>query len=144
MSLYEELAAAWVPARHSWLYSRPLGRQLIAALAGSEARGHAGRGDGGGEEEQRAGSRRLHHCCCGKVPGWATGALERTIEESGQHWIGCRTLSVWGLACGGAQWVTEAPPDTILRGGVGLLSLSDLVVGFYPPTKGALPNNPTN
>lgn len=32
MSLYEELVAAWVPARHEWLKIRPLGRELIGGL----------------------------------------------------------------------------------------------------------------
>ncbi|CAI5527033.1 unnamed protein product [Closterium sp. Naga37s-1] len=31
--LYEELAAAWVPARHAWLSTRPLGPQLLAHLS---------------------------------------------------------------------------------------------------------------
>eukprot|EP00897_Mesotaenium_endlicherianum_P009860 jgi/Mesen1/8902/ME000537S08301 len=35
MSLYEELAGSWVPARHAWLRGRPLGRQLIASLGKS-------------------------------------------------------------------------------------------------------------
>ncbi|XP_068651453.1 bifunctional fucokinase/fucose pyrophosphorylase isoform X2 [Aristolochia californica] len=32
MSLYEELVAAWVPAKHDWLKSRPLGKELIEGL----------------------------------------------------------------------------------------------------------------
>ncbi|XP_074582376.1 bifunctional fucokinase/GDP-fucose pyrophosphorylase [Curcuma longa] len=32
MSLYEELVSAWVPAKHEWLRSRPLGEKLISAL----------------------------------------------------------------------------------------------------------------
>ncbi|XP_040377926.1 bifunctional fucokinase/fucose pyrophosphorylase [Oryza brachyantha] len=32
MSLYEDLVAAWVPSRHEWLRTRPLGMELIAAL----------------------------------------------------------------------------------------------------------------
>ncbi|XP_031499044.1 bifunctional fucokinase/fucose pyrophosphorylase isoform X1 [Nymphaea colorata] len=32
MSLYEELVAAWVPSRHNWLKSRPLGTELINGL----------------------------------------------------------------------------------------------------------------
>ncbi|CAN6466062.1 unnamed protein product [Victoria cruziana] len=32
MSLYEELVAAWVPSRHNWLKSRPLGKELINGL----------------------------------------------------------------------------------------------------------------
>ncbi|KAH7659562.1 Galactokinase/homoserine kinase protein [Dioscorea alata] len=32
MSLYEDLVAAWVPAKHEWLNSRPLGKELIKAL----------------------------------------------------------------------------------------------------------------
>ncbi|KAK6919934.1 GHMP kinase N-terminal domain [Dillenia turbinata] len=33
MSLYEDLVAAWVPARHKWLQSRPLGKELINDLS---------------------------------------------------------------------------------------------------------------
>ncbi|CAI5462608.1 unnamed protein product [Closterium sp. Yama58-4] len=33
LSLYEELAAAWVPARHAWLSTRPLGSHLLAHLS---------------------------------------------------------------------------------------------------------------
>ncbi|KAJ0962130.1 hypothetical protein J5N97_029958 [Dioscorea zingiberensis] len=32
MSLYEDLVAAWVPAKHEWLKLRPLGQELIKAL----------------------------------------------------------------------------------------------------------------
>lgn len=32
LSLYEDLVAAWVPARHEWLKSRPLGKELVNAL----------------------------------------------------------------------------------------------------------------
>ncbi|KAL0379377.1 UNVERIFIED_CONTAM: Bifunctional fucokinase/fucose pyrophosphorylase [Sesamum angustifolium] len=32
MSLYEDLVAAWVPAKHEWLKPRPLGEELVAAL----------------------------------------------------------------------------------------------------------------
>ncbi|PSS03922.1 Fucose-1-phosphate guanylyltransferase [Actinidia chinensis var. chinensis] len=32
MSLYEDLVAAWVPARHEWLRSRPLGQELVNRL----------------------------------------------------------------------------------------------------------------
>ncbi|XP_077248508.1 L-fucokinase/GDP-L-fucose pyrophosphorylase isoform X2 [Tasmannia lanceolata] len=32
MSLYEDLVAAWVPAKHEWLKSRPLGKELINGL----------------------------------------------------------------------------------------------------------------
>ncbi|GJN30076.1 hypothetical protein PR202_gb18354 [Eleusine coracana subsp. coracana] len=32
LSLYEDLVAAWVPAKHEWLRNRPLGKELIAAL----------------------------------------------------------------------------------------------------------------
>ncbi|KAL8494886.1 hypothetical protein ACS0TY_019160 [Phlomoides rotata] len=32
MSLYEDLVAAWVPAKNEWLKPRPLGRELVAAL----------------------------------------------------------------------------------------------------------------
>ncbi|URD82368.1 L-fucokinase [Musa troglodytarum] len=32
MSLYEDLVSAWVPAKHEWLRSRPLGEELINAL----------------------------------------------------------------------------------------------------------------
>ncbi|GFP88206.1 bifunctional fucokinase/fucose pyrophosphorylase [Phtheirospermum japonicum] len=32
MSLYEDLVAAWVPAKHEWLKLRPLGGELVAAL----------------------------------------------------------------------------------------------------------------
>lgn len=32
MSLYEDLVAAWVPARHEWLRSRPLGEELVTRL----------------------------------------------------------------------------------------------------------------
>ncbi|XP_024517725.1 bifunctional fucokinase/fucose pyrophosphorylase-like [Selaginella moellendorffii] len=32
MSLYEEIAGAWVPARHSWLRNRPLGKLLVQEL----------------------------------------------------------------------------------------------------------------
>ncbi|XP_051145583.1 bifunctional fucokinase/fucose pyrophosphorylase isoform X2 [Andrographis paniculata] len=32
MSLYEDLVAAWVPAKHEWLKSRPLGKELIESL----------------------------------------------------------------------------------------------------------------
>ncbi|KAL6847537.1 hypothetical protein ACP4OV_022563 [Aristida adscensionis] len=32
LSLYEDLVAAWVPAKHEWLRNRPLGNELIAAL----------------------------------------------------------------------------------------------------------------
>ncbi|KAI5082052.1 hypothetical protein GOP47_0001795 [Adiantum capillus-veneris] len=33
VSLYEEIAAAWVPSRHEWLRSRPLGIELLKALS---------------------------------------------------------------------------------------------------------------
>ncbi|KAE7999331.1 hypothetical protein FH972_003773 [Carpinus fangiana] len=32
MSLYEDLVAAWVPAKHEWLQRRPLGEELISRL----------------------------------------------------------------------------------------------------------------
>ncbi|KAL6575618.1 hypothetical protein OROHE_000995 [Orobanche hederae] len=32
MSLYEDLVAAWVPAKHEWLKLRPLGGELVTAL----------------------------------------------------------------------------------------------------------------
>lgn len=32
MSLYEDLVAAWVPAKHEWLKPRPLGGKLVTAL----------------------------------------------------------------------------------------------------------------
>lgn len=32
MSLYEDLVAAWVPAKHEWLKRRPLGEELVATL----------------------------------------------------------------------------------------------------------------
>jgi hypothetical protein len=32
LSLYEDLVAAWVPAKHEWLRKRPLGKELISAL----------------------------------------------------------------------------------------------------------------
>ncbi|KAF2313313.1 hypothetical protein GH714_010293 [Hevea brasiliensis] len=32
MSLYEDLVAAWVPAKHEWLQVRPLGKELIRKL----------------------------------------------------------------------------------------------------------------
>ncbi|XP_024024127.1 bifunctional fucokinase/fucose pyrophosphorylase [Morus notabilis] len=32
MSLYEDLVAAWVPARHEWLRLRPLGEELVNSL----------------------------------------------------------------------------------------------------------------
>ncbi|CAN6302578.1 unnamed protein product [Urochloa humidicola] len=32
LSLYEDLVAAWVPAKHEWLRNRPLGKELIASL----------------------------------------------------------------------------------------------------------------
>lgn len=32
MSLYEDLVAAWVPAKHEWLKSRPLGEELVRRL----------------------------------------------------------------------------------------------------------------
>lgn len=32
MSLYEDLVAAWVPAKHEWLKGRPLGEELINRL----------------------------------------------------------------------------------------------------------------
>lgn len=32
MSLYEDLVAAWVPAKHEWLKCRPLGEELVNAL----------------------------------------------------------------------------------------------------------------
>ncbi|PKU84086.1 bifunctional fucokinase/fucose pyrophosphorylase [Dendrobium catenatum] len=34
MSLYEDLVAAWVPAKHEWLKQRPLGKELVNALGG--------------------------------------------------------------------------------------------------------------
>lgn len=46
VSLYEEIAGAWVSARHAWLASRPLGKKLIGAL----------------------GSSRLYHHCAGVTP----------------------------------------------------------------------------
>ncbi|KAJ4784147.1 L-fucokinase/GDP-L-fucose pyrophosphorylase [Rhynchospora pubera] len=36
MSLYEDLVAAWVPAKHEWLKQRPLGMQLVTALGSSK------------------------------------------------------------------------------------------------------------
>ncbi|GJP66903.1 hypothetical protein CLOP_g23780 [Closterium sp. NIES-67] len=33
LSLYEELASAWVPARHKWLSTRPIGSHLLAHLS---------------------------------------------------------------------------------------------------------------
>lgn len=32
MSLYEDLVAAWVPAKHEWLQKRPLGEELVSRL----------------------------------------------------------------------------------------------------------------
>ncbi|KAK9093877.1 hypothetical protein Scep_025346 [Stephania cephalantha] len=32
MSLYEDMVAAWVPAKHEWLNSRPLGKELVKGL----------------------------------------------------------------------------------------------------------------
>ncbi|KAF5451770.1 hypothetical protein F2P56_026845 [Juglans regia] len=32
MSLYEDLVAAWVPAKHEWLQQRPLGQELVSGL----------------------------------------------------------------------------------------------------------------
>lgn len=32
MSLYEDLVASWVPAKHAWLKQRPLGEDLITGL----------------------------------------------------------------------------------------------------------------
>ncbi|GAY45752.1 hypothetical protein CUMW_091760 [Citrus unshiu] len=32
MSLYEDLVAAWVPAKHDWLMLRPLGKELVSKL----------------------------------------------------------------------------------------------------------------
>lgn len=32
MSLYEDLVAAWVPAKHDWLRKRPLGEELVNKL----------------------------------------------------------------------------------------------------------------
>ncbi|KAM4105325.1 hypothetical protein ACJW30_06G224100 [Castanea mollissima] len=32
MSLYEDLVAAWVPAKHEWLQQRPLGQELVSRL----------------------------------------------------------------------------------------------------------------
>lgn len=32
MSLYEDLVAAWVPAKHEWLRQRPLGEELVTRL----------------------------------------------------------------------------------------------------------------
>ncbi|KAL0913103.1 hypothetical protein M5K25_016535 [Dendrobium thyrsiflorum] len=36
MSLYEDLVAAWVPAKHEWLKQRPLGKELVNALGGQK------------------------------------------------------------------------------------------------------------
>ncbi|KAH0728803.1 hypothetical protein KY284_004668 [Solanum tuberosum] len=36
MSLYEDLVAAWVPAKHEWLRSRPLGDELVNSLGEQE------------------------------------------------------------------------------------------------------------
>ncbi|KAG0474945.1 hypothetical protein HPP92_014631 [Vanilla planifolia] len=36
MSLYEDLVAAWVPAKHEWLTQRPFGTELIKALGGQK------------------------------------------------------------------------------------------------------------
>ncbi|KAJ8748543.1 hypothetical protein K2173_003444 [Erythroxylum novogranatense] len=32
MSLYEDLVAAWVPAKHEWLQARPMGKELVKRL----------------------------------------------------------------------------------------------------------------
>ncbi|KAL7168027.1 hypothetical protein ACSBR2_038460 [Camellia fascicularis] len=32
MSLYEDPVAAWVPAKHEWLWPRPLGQELVNRL----------------------------------------------------------------------------------------------------------------
>lgn len=32
MSLYEDLVAAWVPAKHDWLQPRALGNELVKRL----------------------------------------------------------------------------------------------------------------
>ncbi|XP_050237230.1 bifunctional fucokinase/fucose pyrophosphorylase isoform X2 [Mercurialis annua] len=32
MSLYEDLVAAWVPAKHEWLQLRPMGKELVGSL----------------------------------------------------------------------------------------------------------------
>ncbi|KAF5956384.1 hypothetical protein HYC85_003609 [Camellia sinensis] len=32
MSLYEDLVEAWVPAKHEWLWPRPLGQELVNRL----------------------------------------------------------------------------------------------------------------
>ncbi|PKA46527.1 Bifunctional fucokinase/fucose pyrophosphorylase [Apostasia shenzhenica] len=36
LSLYEDLVAAWVPAKHEWLKQRPLGKELLNALGGQK------------------------------------------------------------------------------------------------------------
>lgn len=36
MSLYEDVVAAWVPAKHEWLKQRPLGKELVNALGGQK------------------------------------------------------------------------------------------------------------
>lgn len=35
LSLYEDLVAAWVPAKHDWLQQRPLGKELVSRLGKS-------------------------------------------------------------------------------------------------------------
>lgn len=32
ISLYEDLVAAWVPAKHEWLRQRPMGEELVNRL----------------------------------------------------------------------------------------------------------------
>lgn len=32
LSLYEDLVAAWVPAKHDWLQKQPLGEELVSRL----------------------------------------------------------------------------------------------------------------
>eukprot|EP00257_Ricinus_communis_P018611 XP_015577372.1 bifunctional fucokinase/fucose pyrophosphorylase [Ricinus communis] len=34
MSLYEDLVAAWVPAKHDWLQLQPMGKELVGSLGG--------------------------------------------------------------------------------------------------------------
>ncbi|XP_024367740.1 bifunctional fucokinase/GDP-fucose pyrophosphorylase isoform X3 [Physcomitrium patens] len=63
VSLYEEVAGAWVSARHEWLVSRPLGKKLINAL----------------------GSSRLYHHCAEELEflhfGTSSEVLDHLVED---------------------------------------------------------------
>ncbi|KAG6541209.1 hypothetical protein Mapa_017370 [Marchantia paleacea] len=66
ISLYEEVAGAWVPARHAWLQDRPLGKTLIGGL----------------------GSRKLHSYCAYELKFLHFGTSGECLDHLAVNYVG--------------------------------------------------------